>query len=267
MDWKRTHRVLTLAFALLAISIPASAAGVHVRLEPPNVVVNPGDEFTVEVVITEAGDQFNAFEAKITYSTAHLQYVSGTNQIGPLLTSACPDHFHRFIPGSGEVNIDESMLCSETFVTGPGVVYRLRFKALNMKGPSALTIDSHFYKAGFFTPLAEQHGMQACIQNCTTDVGDGQFLGTRLTLEQPRPNPRAGVIPSTFVFSLPRADRVSLELLDANGRIMAQRAAADFTAGRHTVVWRVPNLPSGMYFARIKTASGLSAKRSWVVLK
>ena len=56
------------------LTTAASAAGISVGFQQPALAVAPGDTFTVELVVPEAGDEFNAFDAAIRFDPARLAF-------------------------------------------------------------------------------------------------------------------------------------------------------------------------------------------------
>ena len=76
-----------------------------------------------------------------------------------------------------------------------------------------------------------------------------------------RPNP-AGAR-ATFVFDLPRAARVTLEIFSPSGRRVRTVYSGVRAAGRHELPWNAAGLPRGVYLARL-TAGELVAARKFV---
>ncbi len=73
--------------------------------------------------------------------------------------------------------------------------------------------------------------------------------------------------PSTTVaYSLPQAQQVRLSVYDVLGREVRRLVDGDQAAGRHEVVFDASTLPSGTYFYRIETPSGVQT-RKLVLLK
>ncbi|MFB3907154.1 MAG: M28 family peptidase [Candidatus Eisenbacteria bacterium] len=66
---------------------------------------------------------------------------------------------------------------------------------------------------------------------------------------------------TTILFDMLAADRVRLDLFDVQGRRVAQLLDEDRPAGRHDLIWKGRDedgrdLPSGVYFLRMRTAGG-----------
>ena len=74
---------------------------------------------------------------------------------------------------------------------------------------------------------------------------------TRAALSANYPNPFAGV--TTLVYDIPRGQRVMLEVLDATGRVVFVAVDGHHEAGRHSLRFDASALPSGMYFARLRS--------------
>jgi hypothetical protein len=83
-----------------------------------------------------------------------------------------------------------------------------------------------------------------------------------LALAPPAPNPARGAL--RFSFDLPRAMRVRLEVLDVQGRMVAELAEGEFGPGRHERVWDRATgrgRAAGLYFVRLVTAEGRLVRR------
>ena len=99
-------------------------------------------------------------------------------------------------------------------------------------------------------------------------VGDGT-PPLALGLASPSPNPMRTF--ARFSFTLPRAGRVRLEVLDVQGRRVATLADGAMSASRYVRGWDVRDdegraVPPGMYLARLSGVLG-SVTRRFVVLE
>jgi hypothetical protein len=125
------------------------------------------------------------------------------------------------------------------------------------------------------TSAASQEGMATHV--VAIDAGEGQSaeseqasggqdLPLRYALHQNRPNPFGTV--TTFRFELPKAERVTLEVLDVQGRRVAQVANALYPAGSHAVHWDGGTgrgrAAAGVYFYR--TVAGAFVDRKKLVV-
>ncbi len=66
---------------------------------------------------------------------------------------------------------------------------------------------------------------------------------------------------TTITYSLPQAEQVRLSIYDVLGREVRRLVDAQQAAGRHEVVFDAGTLPSGTYFYRVETPSGVQAKK------
>ncbi len=83
------------------------------------------------------------------------------------------------------------------------------------------------------------------------DTGPSTQLPTRFGMEQNSPNP---FNPETRIsYSLPESGAVSLVVYDVLGRRVEVLVDHIQQAGRHTVHWQAQGMPSGLYFARLRT--------------
>lgn len=272
----RLVRFLVSAVAVAALVGPwcgvARADGVHVRLDPVNVTLNPGDTLVVSVTVSPADAQFNAFDLVTNYDPSRLTFVPVSpvsKQVGSLVTGACGTLFHLFNANtaSGILTTNLSLLCNNVFLSGPGTVYTLKFKAGTTQGTTTVTLGSgsQFYRAGLFvnpldvTPLTVSIGAVA--------APDPRAVApTGLTLRAPAPNPRRGTAALRVPLSLARDAAVHLALFDSTGRLMAQRPAEQLAAGAHVIRWRAPKLAAGHYTLRATSTAGDTADTACTIL-
>lgn len=253
-----TMVALLVAVASLAAA-PATATGIHASLQPAGTVLSPGDYFTVSLTLDPADSNINAFDAAIRFDPSRVAFVPPGNiasQIGPLMTAACGNTFHRFSATGDSLAINLSLLCAGVEVSGPGVVYQVLFQALAPTGTTHIGLgpSTRFYDAGFVVSPLDTAGMDVCVTNCATGVGDGPPSPWRpFTIA---PNPWRGGV-ATCGFHLARAGDVSLSLLDVSGRSRLVVPARWYPAGAATLSLARGDLPTGMYFARLTTADGV----------
>jgi hypothetical protein len=81
------------------------------------------------------------------------------------------------------------------------------------------------------------------------------------------PNPARGAV--RLEYALPREAAVRLEVLDAQGRVVARLADGVAAAGRYAAAWDAgagARIAPGLYFARFQ-AGGVTQQRRIVVLR
>lgn len=263
--------ILGTAVLVAALATPTGAAGVHVRAGDNQVIVAPGQVFTLDLVVTQADAQFNAFDLEVDFAPSRLTFVATapvSDQIGPLMTTACATNFHRFTPHPDNLEIHLGLLCNQTFVVGPGVIYRVKFRASTTDtGKTVITFGptTAFFRAGVQVLPLEKQSLSVMVTS--TAVGVADRAPDRFSMAAPLPNPRLGPGPGHFAFELHRAGRVGLDLFDSSGRRVAHHDPASFSAGRHWIDIDAAPLASGAYFARMTTDEGSSQWKRWVVLK
>ena len=68
-----------------------------------------------------------------------------------------------------------------------------------------------------------------------------------------------------ITIALETARRVHLELFDINGRRVAELYAGDLPAGYHTLSWQADDIPSGVYFVRLRSAGQIRSAKAAIV--
>ncbi len=253
----------------------AALAAVSVWLETPATHIAPGDTITVDFEVPVADSAFNAFHLVLNYDPAFLTFVPTSpqsDQVGPVMSGACPTLFHQFNAYAGasldSTVADLSLLCNQTFVTGPGVIYRQKFRAVAGSGVTALSIgaSSRVYAAGVVVNPLYVRGTTLVIGNVAgAPVPRSPDGGYRL--EAPRPNPLRSGDGATVTFTLPASSNAALELFDLAGRRVAQLDLGAAPAGTSTVRWSAPALPAGHYQIRLRAGGRRVAGATWVILR
>jgi hypothetical protein len=83
-----------------------------------------------------------------------------------------------------------------------------------------------------------------------TGIESDDFIPCLLSPSQNYPNPFNAK--TTIEFSLPGASHVKIEAFDVAGRIVDVIADGEYQAGKSIVIWNAGDLPSGIYYYRIK---------------
>ena len=114
---------------------------------------------------------------------------------------------------------------------------------------------------GIYSPTLDN------VQIGLVSASVGTSPGARLWLGPAHPNPTRG--PLSVEFELPRADHVTIRVLDLAGRVVSRVADGWFPGGRHSVPWdaraisgaRPAAARSGLYFLELRTGEGRLARR------
>lgn len=92
----------------------------------------------------------------------------------------------------------------------------------------------------------------------TLHVGSDAKRTVEASLEQNFPNP---FVTSTIIpFSLPDAEDISIELLDATGQSLATIAEGRFESGPHTIIFEANGLANGVYFYRMVSRESVQTR-------
>jgi hypothetical protein len=228
-----------LVAAILLLAAAGVARGeVSFSIQPVANKVAPGAVFDVELTLTAAGSPFNGFDAYIGYDPAFLIFLeqAPADQQGPLMQGACSESFYVFdvAPDSTSLEIHYFLLCSGVSVTGPGVVFRLRFEAKHQTGDTDLTLlaGTAFYLDGLLvTPVTLG---DATITIGTEVAVPGDPAPLRLELSA-APNPFNAR--TELVFDLARSEPARLAVYTAAGRRVVTLLDEVLAAGRHRVPW------------------------------
>ncbi len=235
-----TACAVALVCALAVAGAPAArAAGIHAELTPADSTVQPNDEFTIDFAIVAADAAFNGFDAVVEYDPAMLTFlptVPSSQQQGPLMVGACGNTFHLFASAGDSVTCTSVLLCAGQSLTGPGPLYRLRFRAgatlgetfVRLRGPRV-----RFYNAGLFVFPVETADARVQVGDLTDVTPATPEPGLSL---RAFPNPtRAGGTMLRLVSDVLGPQRITIR--DARSRVVRVFAALDVPPGERTVAW------------------------------
>ena len=253
------HWLLSAAL-ILAAPVVARAQGVQCALLPASQNVAPGAEFDIEISVTQAGSAFNGFESVVSYNPSALTFLQASPvslQRGCLMTGACSaacgNTFHVFAAAGDSLKTNLSLLCDQTSLTGPGQVYKFRFKASMTPQVTNLSIRSaSFFNSGLLvTPLS--------LTGCSVAIGVALDAGpspnsTGLGLRA-QPNPFRNAVELTI--ETDRTGVHELRVLDLLGRTIRVLPSGGTQAGARQVVWDGTDesgapVPMGIYLVRLR---------------
>jgi hypothetical protein len=229
--------IFLLVAGALGLASPASA-GVHVAVTPALLQVEPNQEFQLELTVPEPDGAFNAYDATVEFDPAVLTFVpeSPTSlQEGDLMTGACGATFHRFAAAGDSLAITDVLLCAAISLTGPGEVYRVRFRAGAVPGVTFVRLRPSrvkFYNAGLFVLPVTTSDAEIHIGS-VTDAGDLHAPHGLSLRAQPNPA-RAG---TTLRIAAPTAGRQQVSIYDARGRLVYAFAPTEQPAGMRDLAW------------------------------
>jgi len=261
--------VLALAMAALALTSSGARAAISAGLTPASQTVPPGTDFDLFFDATAAGSAFNGFDLVVSYDPAALTFVPlapTTLQQGCLMTgdcsAACGSTFHLFSAAADSMSVSDVLLCNQTFLTGPGHLYKLHFHASStIQVTHVLVRRTNFYNAGLFVTPVSTNDATIGI-GVTLGVGpSGPAAAGRVRVE---PNPSLGRV----AFSIEGAGAAgldSVEILDLQGRVVRALAPGGGSpAARITWDGRDAHgvmAPAGVYQARIHRNGKLESTR------
>jgi hypothetical protein len=265
------HLAVLLSVAVLLA--PLARADVELAVRPAQIAVEPGQVFDVELTVTSPGSAFNGYDAVVGYDPVALTFIEQSRAIqeGPLMTEACPQTFHSFeaFPTTGTLNLSHVLLCAGVSVSGPGVVYRLRFQANDGNTVTAISLlpATAFYQAGIYVTPVFTEDAEVRI-GPVSDVPGASGPAASLHGAAPNPfNPR-----TTIAFEIPTRQEVTLRIFDLDGRLVRCLIGRETRAsGRHEIVWNGRDesgrrVASGTYLYRLDT-NGYWETRRMVLVK
>lgn len=198
-----------------------------------------------------------------------LKWLSNHNLDQVFLTEALSDSFFEVEECSlasaihsrlGEITYFVEELDMEYREIVPGEELTLSFKSPN-EVAGDLTRDFVFTSIGYYTPYTKQGigGIMSC--------GEGIMSSeeSRCSFSQVYPNPFSSS--ATISYILPQSSRVSLNVYDIAGRLVKTLIdGREMEAGCHSLDFKTKELPSGIYFIKLKVG-GLRVTRKIILVK
>lgn len=120
------------------------------------------------------------------------------------------------------------------------------------------------FAAGDFTAVAGQpQAYVVGIAQGVLEVPEGQVSSSELSLAPVYPNPADGE--AVIEYTVPRADRIRIRVLDVQGRLVATLVDRTLAPGRYRVTWSVDGgrnaTAPGIYFVRLQSSQGQVSRR------
>ena len=238
------RRVVLASMALLlaSISLVSSAgvahAGVQVALTPAAQTVVPGSDFYIDIMVTQPSDPYNGWEATLDFDTSALTYLPASNEQGCLMTgdcsNACGGTVLEVTPGPDSLYIFNALACYQTFISAPGQLYHLHFRATTHVQQTTLSFRLlNFSKAGLRLSPILYAPAQIGIGMPVSGVGPStSAAGLRLSAS---PNPARGSV--TLAVGSEQSGQQELTVRDVQGRSVRTLARSWQAAGSRQLAW------------------------------
>ena len=187
------------------------------------------------------------------------------SKTAPSIQSFLPTVSDTMIPKNGKVNFEISILdTSDSPVTYTwtrnstlqGSQTHTFAYSSNALFPAPRTDTFKVVVANEFYSVAKQWLVNVANVVARADM-DATLPSNRLDQNYPNPfNPT-----TTIKFAVARNSEVAIKLFDSIGRVVRTVAQGTYTAGEHAVELNAENLPSGIYYCKIFTASFTDIKK------
>jgi hypothetical protein len=96
-------------------------------------------------------------------------------------------------------------------------------------------------------------------------VGVWPSFSTQLAISRVAPNPIVSGRDVMVSFTLPTAERATMDVLDAGGRRVTRQALNETGAGDHRIQLRIRDLPPGIYWLQVAQAGRAAASKVCVL--
>lgn len=258
---------LALGLALLGAA-RAGGAAVNVALSPADTLVAPGDTLVLTLRVTQPGSSFNGFEVVAGFDTAGLTLLPldpTTLQQGCLVTGACSAAcgltFHRFEAAADSLAATAILLCDQVALTGPGALYRLRFRASDTPQSAEVRIrGAAFYDGGVVVGPVTTADAIVRIQ-VPVGTADDAPAWPALALRA-APNPARGSVVLRVAAAIEGPQRI--EVFDVHGRRVRRIDGGWRAAGARVETWNGRDdagrpLAPGVYVVALRVG-GASAR-------
>ena len=260
----RTWFAVAVGLAAL-LPVPSLAQGIHAALLPADSTITPGTDFVVRLRVTQAGAPFNGYETVVSFDPTVLQFVSG--QQGSYMIGACPaPPFHVLrnpAPGVDSIKVTNVILCGGLRLPGPGLLYLVKFHALNQLAPTNVRIRSiRFTDGGINVTPVQTSDAFFWIGNPSGVGPQGVDLAELRLGAFPVPFSSATSIRVLTSTAGPQL----LCVYDVVGRCVRRLQDGAFAAGTRQVTWdgrddHGATVASGTYLVHLESSGTTSVKR------
>lgn len=160
-----------------------------------------------------------------------------------------------------------------TFPAGWGEICRIHFHTTKFASDVYVPVDTFYHPTLYeYLNASDAFGTTiyptftaggVWIRQATAAEDTDAGIPKRFALGQNFPNP---FNPSTqIVFSLAQSDDIRLDIYDIAGHHLTTLAEGRYAAGEHAVIWDAGSQPSGVYFYRLTSGSGVLARKMLLI--
>ena len=220
--------------------------------------------WSAAIRIDTANDTVSVDRPNISVDPNYGVYIVWREETGIIDGKKLYNVFYRTSPDAGATWNDPVQLSTANYVDGSGYsTYR-----------ATIGIKVRPEIAGVFTGGADVVWVEASESSSMgynimygnipyvgtiTDVNDKGGMPTKFELGQNYPNP---FNPSTtFSFSIPSKELVTLAIYNALGEKVADVVSKNMQAGNYEYNWNASNLTSGVYFARLTAGANVQVQK------
>lgn len=214
-------------------------SGVQIALTPSGQTFAPGSDFYLDVMVTQPSQPYNTWQGTIAYNPSALTYLpAGTAEQGCLMTggcsNACGNTFLRVTPGPDSVYILNSVQCYQTFISDPGQLYHLHFRASSVAQQTSVSFKALRFNDGIqyaspviYAPAQIGIGMPATAVDPSASVTGLHVSAT--------PNPSRGAV--TFALGSENSGEQEVAVHDISGRLVRVVSRSWQAAGTRQLFW------------------------------
>lgn len=240
------------------------ASGVKIALMPAGQTVSPGSDFYLDLVVTEPSEPYNAWEATLVFDPAALTYVPvvpTSAQQGCLMTgdcsNACGSTFLQLKHGQDSVYVIDGITCFQTFISAPGQLFRLHFRASTTTQQTNVSLRNLRFADGvrYLSPVTSSAAQIGIGQPVTAVDPGSSSAGLRLSAA---PNPARGSV--TFALASELSGEQEIAVHDVQGRTVRVLTRSWQAAGARQIVWDGRNefgsrLAPGVYLVTLRVGN------------
>jgi hypothetical protein len=225
---------------------------------PSELAVESGDTVSIPVEISNVPTTgIDSLEIEFYFNPSTLRFTSLSHE--NTLTSDWNLEKLDFQP-AGRINIQMS---AGNKISSAGNLFKIQFQVQETATNDTveLSFNNALLNGGEY--FVETKGSMITIKT-TTNVVESSNLPVEFSLWQNYPNPFNPV--TTIPFSLPKAEKVKIEVFDLLGRNIGTILNQEMSIGLHEIRFEAHDLPTGIYVYKI-VAGDYIAKKKCLLMK